>query len=120
MRNRRRLWVLVPAIGCALALVAAAADINGKWRAEFTTPDGTQRVNTFTFQVDGDKVTGTVAGGQDETPIKDGKLSGDTLSFTADRPFGTFTYKGKIGGDEIKFTVQFNDNNFEITAKRLK
>ncbi|HZT28482.1 MAG TPA: hypothetical protein VFA33_01270 [Bryobacteraceae bacterium] len=101
-------------------LIAVAADVSGKWRAEFTTPDGTPRVNTFTFQVNGDKVTGTVAGSQDDTPIKDGKLSGDTISFTADRPFGTFTYKGKISGDEIKFAVQFNDNNFDITAKRMK
>jgi hypothetical protein len=100
--------------------VAVAADVSGKWRAEFTSPDGTPRVNTFTFQVDGDKLTGTVAGVQDETPIKDGKVTGDTISFTADRPFGTFTYKGKVGVDEIKFAVQFNENSFEITAKRLK
>ena len=118
MRNGKCLLALV--IGCVLALAAAAADVTGKWRAEFTTPDGTQRVNTFTFKVDGGKVTGTVAGAQDETPIKDGKVSGDTLSFTADRPFGTFTYTGKISGDEIKFAVQFNDNNFEMTAKRVK
>ena len=44
-------------IACILALVAFAADVSGKWRAEFTTPDGTQRVNTFTFKVDGDKLT---------------------------------------------------------------
>ncbi len=119
---RKRIWVcvFVVIVGCALALVALAADVSGKWRAEFTTPDGTQRTNTFTFKVDGDKVTGTVAGSQDETPIKDGKVTGDRISFTADRPFGTFTYKGTISGDEIKFAVQFNDNNFEITAKRMK
>jgi hypothetical protein len=105
---------------CVLASVATAADVSGKWRAEFTTPDGTPRVNTFTLKADGDKVTGTVAGTQDETPIKDGKVSGDAISFTADRPFGTFTYKGKISGDEIKFAVHFNDNNFEMTAKRMK
>ena len=119
-RQRIRVYVSTAVIGCALALVAAAADVSGKWRAEFTTPDGTQRVNTFAFKVDGDKVTGTVAGTQDETPIKDGKVTGDMISFTADRPFGTFTYKGKISGDEIKFSVQFNDNSFEITAKRVK
>ena len=117
---RKRISVLVMAIGVAAALAAAAADVSGKWRAEFTTPDGTQRVNTFTFKMDGDKVTGTVAGTQDETPIKDGKVSGDAISFTADRPFGAFSYKGKIAGDEIKFTVTFNDNNFDITAKRVK
>jgi hypothetical protein len=102
------------------ALAAAAADITGKWKAEFTTPDGTQRQNTFTFKTDGGKLTGTVAGTQDETPIKNGTLTDDAISFTADRPFGTFTYKGKIAGDEIKFNVQFNDSSFDIVAKRVK
>ena len=101
-------------------LAAAAADVAGKWRAEFSTPDGTQRVNTFTFKVDGSNVTGTVAGSQDETPIRDGKIAGDTITFTADRPFGKFTYNGKIIGDEIRFAVQFGDNNFDMTAKRMK
>jgi hypothetical protein len=118
----RALTRLVSALvlGCILAVSLSAADVSGKWRAEFTTPDGTQRVNTFTFKVEGDKLTGTVAGTQDETPIKDGKVTGDTISFTADRPFGTFAYKGKITGEAITFTVQFNDNAFEMTAKRQK
>lgn len=120
MRNPILTCISTAVIGCVLAFVAMAADVSGKWRAEFTSPDGTARVNTFTFKVEGGKVTGTVAGGQDETPIKDGKLSGDAISFTADRPFGTFKYNGKISGDEIKFAVQFDDNNFEITAKRVK
>jgi len=120
MKSGRRVGLSALVVGFALAQVAAAADVSGKWRAEFTTPDGTQRVNTFTFQVDGGKVTGTVAGAQDETPIADGKVSGDMLSFTAERPFGTFRYKGKISGDEIKFAVEFNDNSFEMTARRVK
>ncbi len=120
MRHRVRICLSTVVMVCAVAILAVAADVSGKWRAEFTTPDGTQRVNTFTFKVDGDKVTGTVAGAQDDTPIKDGKVSGDMISFTADRPFGTFMYKGKISGNEIKFAVQFNENNFEITAKRLQ
>ena len=107
-------------LACTVAILAMAGDVSGKWRADFSTPDGTQRTSTFTFKVSGDTLTGTVAGTQDETPIKDGKISGETISFTADRPFGTFAYKGKIGGDEIKFTVQFADNSFDITAKRIK
>ena len=50
---------------------------------------------------------------------KNAKISGDDISFTAERPFGTFTYTGKISGNEIKFKVAFNDQNFEMTAKRL-
>jgi hypothetical protein len=102
-----------------LSAAAMAADISGKWKAEFSTPDGTQRVNTFTFKVDGGKLTGAVAGGQDETPIQNGKVNGDDISFTADRPFGTFTYAGKISGNEIKFKVTFNDQSFDMTAKRV-
>jgi hypothetical protein len=104
----------------AFAAALFAADITGKWKAEFTTPDGTPRSNTFTFKVEGSKVTGTVAGTQDETPIQNGTLTGDDLSFTAERPFGSFTYKGKVAAGEIKFKVDFNGNTFEMTAKPMK
>lgn len=116
---RKRVWLWVAAIGILLSLAATAADVNGKWKAEFTAPDGTPRVNTFTFKADGDKLTGTVAGSQDETPIQNGKISGDDISFTAERPFGSFSYKGKVSGNEIKLNVDFDGNSFEITAKRL-
>lgn len=108
------------ALAAVFLCAVLGADITGKWKAEFTTPDGTQRVNTFTFHADGAKLTGTVAGSQDETPIQNGKIDGDAISFTADRPFGTFTYKGKIDGDEIKLQVEFNGSNFDISAKRMK
>ena len=113
MMKRRFLWAAL-----LLAMVAAAADINGKWKADFTTPDGTARSNSFTFKVDGDKLTGSVAGAQDETPIQNGKISGDDISFTAERPFGTFSYAGKVSGSEIRFKVTFNDQTFEMVAKR--
>jgi hypothetical protein len=139
MRNSSILWT--GALALLLAVMAVAADINGKWKADFTSPDGTARTNTFTFKadggkdftspdgtartntftfkVDGGKLTGTVAGSQDETQIQNGKIDGDDISFTAERPFGKFTYSGKAGGNEIKFKVTFNDQSFEMTAKRL-
>ena len=103
----------------AAAAVAAAADVTGRWRAEFTTPDGTARVNTFTFKQEGERLTGTVAGTQDETPIQNGTVKGDEISFAAERPFGSFTYQGKVSGEEIKLKVTFQDRSFEMTAKRL-
>lgn len=116
MKRHVWLWLMLVVL---LAGAAPAADVSGKWRAEFTTPDGTARTNTFTFQQDGEKLTGTVAGSQDETPIQNGAVKGDEISFAAERPFGRFTYKGKVAGEEIKFQVSFNDNSFEITAKRI-
>jgi hypothetical protein len=118
MMRRFSIWS-TGILAILLSAVALAADVSGKWKAEFSTPDGTQRVNNFSFKVDGGKLTGTVAGTQDETQIQNAKINGDEISFTAERPFGTFTYSGKVSGDEIKFKVTFNDQSFEMTAKRV-
>jgi hypothetical protein len=56
---RNRLSWRVALLGVLVSLMAVAADVSGKWKAEFTTPDGTQRVNLFTFKVDDGKLTGT-------------------------------------------------------------
>jgi hypothetical protein len=48
-----------------------------------------------------------------------GKISGDDISFSAERPFGIFAYTGKIKGNEIVLKVSFNDQTFEMTAKRM-
>lgn len=106
--------------------VACAADVSGKWKSEFQTQSGDTRTTTYTFKVDGDKLTGTISGGRGgEVEIKDGKVSGDEISFTVVRSFGgnemKQNYKGKVSGDEIKFTVTMEgrDGSREMTAKRV-
>jgi hypothetical protein len=103
--------------------VAAAADINGKWKAEFQTPDGQTRTTTFTFKVDGGTLTGTVGSPRGESKIEEGRVNGDDVTFTVVRNFGgddiKFLYKGKVAGDEIKFNVEAGERNFEMTAKRM-
>ena len=108
-----------------LAVVASAADIDGKWKSEFNTPDGQTRTTTFTFKADGEKLTGTVSGRQADTPITDGKISGDEISFVVVRNMGgeerKIQYKGKLAGDEIKLTMSFGDMPpREMVAKRVK
>ena len=120
-------------VGLLLALVAAvwAADVNGKWTAEVPGRQGTQ-TTTFTFKVEGSKLTGTVSGRQGDTEISEGKVSGDDISFLVVREFNGNTikmaYKGKVAGDEIKFTRTFEGAApggqapppVEFTAKRAK
>lgn len=114
----------------ALVLVftlAARADsaVAGKWTAEVQGRNGSQ-TQTFTFKADGNNLTGSVSGGQNETPIADGKVNGDDISFSVTRQGRggemKSTYTGKISGDEIKFTVKTEgrDQTQEITAKRSK
>ena len=109
---------------------AAAADVNGKWKADFETPDGQKAQNVFTFKVDGEKVTGTVfsslAG--NEVKIDEGQIKGDQITFAITRNFGggdvRIRYNGKVACDEIKILAIAGDGGegfkIEMTAKREK
>src|SRR5512142_42326 len=70
-----------------LALAAWAADVNGKWKAEFQTPDGNTRTSIFSFKVEGEKLTGTVESPRGTADIQEGRLSGDDVSFAVVRNF---------------------------------
>ena len=113
-----------------VAAIALAADINGKWKGELEAPDGSKVTNTFTFKVDGEKVTGTVFSSRSGTdaPIEDGTLKGDDLAFTLTRNIEgnqmKLRYKGKVKADEIALTVSgdMGGQTFEmqLVAKREK
>ncbi|MGH9722398.1 MAG: hypothetical protein ACRD8O_19480 [Bryobacteraceae bacterium] len=94
---------------CAALLVAtaAAADISGKWSGDMPARDTTRPV-TFNLKADGEKLTGTMSGPQGDIELKDGKVSGDNLSFKVDLNFGgnaiTLMFEGKVTGNEMKMT----------------
>jgi hypothetical protein len=66
----------------------------------------------FIFKVDGSTLTGTSIGPQgNETPISDGKIEGDDISFAVKitgQMEMTINYKGKVSGDEIKLTMEMD------------
>ena len=114
-------------IACVLVLMtvfsAAAADVSGNWTAMVPGRGGDPMKTDFTFKVNGDQLTGTTSGPQGDVPIKDGKVSGDTITFTQEVNFGgndvKLIYKGKVSGDEIKFTREREGGQArEFTAKR--
>jgi len=110
----------------AFAFIALAADVTGKWIAQVPGREGQTREVSYTFKQDGEKLTGTMSGRQgQEIPIADGKVSGDTISFTVTMTFGDNTvkqiYTGKIAGDEIQFKREGGPGQArEFTAKRAK
>src|SRR6266540_1229656 len=112
-------WLLV--LVALFAITASAADISGTWKASVQTQNGPMDT-VFVFKVDEGKVTGTTFLGQmGESPISEGKVEGDTLTFAVVRngPNGEFriNYSGKVSGDEmnIKASVVGMDRNFEMT-----
>jgi hypothetical protein len=108
----------------AFATLAVAADVSGKWTASFETQIGTQTY-TYEFKVDGQKLTGTAKSMNGESPITEGKVVGDEITFVENLNFQDMplkiTYKGKISGDEIKFSRDVAGiATEELVAKRAK
>jgi hypothetical protein len=109
------LFMLVPAF---------CADISGRWTASFDTQIGVQNY-TYDFKVDGNKLTGTAKSQFAETQISEGTVNGDDVSFVENlnlegEPL-RIEYKGKVSGDEIKFTRKVGDiATEELVAKRAK
>src|SRR5579872_1285404 len=106
-----------------LAAVAAfAADVSGKWVAQVPGRGGDMREATFTFKADGGQLTGSVTTPRGDAPISDGKIDGDDISFNQVMEFNgnqvKLVYKGKVSGDQIKFTRQREggERTVEFTA----
>ena len=105
----------------ALAASMYAADITGKWTGKMETPNGSRDVN-MAFKADGAALTGSVSGRNGDTPIENGKIDGDTITFTVTRKFNDMemktNYTGKVAGDSIKLNYKMRDNDVELTLKR--
>jgi len=97
------------------------ADPTGTWT--WTRPGrngGSDVTMTLKLKAEGDKLTGKVSspgrnGGEPvETEIKDGKITGDEISFSVTREFNgnsmTTKYSGKVSADSIKGKTTFTRN----------
>lgn len=123
---RFRTFSLTSALVLAGTLALQAADITGKWTAQVPGRDGQTRETTFDFKVDGEKLTGTTSTPGGDVPLSDGTVKGDDVAFNVAMSFNgndvKLIYKGKVAGDEIKFTRQREggDRVAEFVAKRAK
>jgi hypothetical protein len=105
-----------------------AADVTGKWKSDFDTQIGHLKY-TYELKADGEKLTGKAFRELDGTKttidIVDGKVKGDEVSFVEPIKFHDqdvrIEYKGKLDGDQIKFTRKVGEfATEEIVAKREK
>lgn len=123
-----KMRTFVQALVC-LALAAfqmLGANVDGKWTWEMEGRDGQKRTQTVTLKADGDKLTGTMSGRNGETPIENGKISGDTISFTRTMNMGgesrKMMYSGKLAGEELKLTMKSENGEMsrDFVAKRAQ
>ena len=107
-------------------LFAPVDKISGTWKAEFDTRIGLQKY-AFTFKRDGDKLVGSAEAEVNEqtrqVDLQEVKLEDDTISFAEMLTFGgndiRIEYNGKVSGDSITFTRKVGDfATEEAIAKR--
>ena len=110
---QRTLKSFLPLTICLALLISLAAraedkkpEITGTWKSSFTNQNGQVRENVFKLKAEGEKLTGTVSGRQNDIAIEQGKIKGEEISFQVTREYNgskmVFKYSGKVSGDTIK------------------
>ena len=116
----------VLALLLAVSLPAAAADLAGRWTAEFESPIGLQKY-VYEFKNVGGALTGEATFerslGNGSVALKNVKLEGDKITF--DEPLSVdgneiiISYTGTVAGDEIKLERKVGEFGTEqLTARR--
>jgi hypothetical protein len=123
--------LFVTTILLAATLCLMAADASGKWTFEQEGRNGSVQV-TLNLKVDAGSLTGTLTrpgrdGNAMETPITDGKVDGNHISFSVKREYNgnsfVTTYKGTLDGDSLKIEITMpgrdgNSRTMNVVAKR--
>jgi hypothetical protein len=97
----------------AMAGIARAEDPSGTWKWTTTAGNNTREV-TLKLKLDGDKLTGTISGRNNDTEISDGTFKDGDISFNVVRERNgnkmTTKYTGKVSGDSIKGKIESERN----------
>lgn len=117
-------WSTLLTVTRSAEAAPAAADVNGTWKGAFEF-DGNSVPLTFHLTQKGGAVTGTVEGlPTTPTPIQDGKVDGDTVTFSVLTDYQGQTYKlvymGKVSEGKIAFSFGTDDGGWGTTMTATK
>lgn len=114
--KRTLILVGILALACSVGLLAQDApkekkiDVTGTWDLTIESPQGTMNASA-TYKQDGEKLTGTQQGpmGEDklEGTVKDANVS-YVIHISPNGQDFTITFTGKVDGDKIAGTFDFN------------
>ena len=104
---------------CGVLFCLIAADINGKWKGVIDF-NGRDVALSYEFKTEGSKVTGTAETPMGATPIEDGKLEKDVLTFKVNLNGEMATHIGKVFADSINLKINYQGLDYNTVLKRDK
>lgn len=104
-----------------LTSLAAAADLSGKWRGVLISPGGEEEDVVLTVRQNGETLTGDIGpASHDRADIREGKVTGDEVTFQVAANRFTFHVRLKATGGELKGDVTRAAPGEEPQIKQLK
>jgi hypothetical protein len=101
-----------------LSRVKEESKINGKWIGNISSPQGEMEL-TFTFKVDGDKLTGSDTSPMGETELSNGVVNGNDFSFDVDTGGMVIQHKCKyLDDDTIDVIANVMDQEINMKLTR--
>jgi hypothetical protein len=97
------------------ASALAAADLTGIWIGQFPGRNGETQDIAFQIVQKGETLSGKLYGDYKSTPISEGKVSGDQVSFLVVAPEQA---GNQINTARLRFTGQLKDGVLELTRER--
>jgi hypothetical protein len=123
--KRNIVWLAALCLAIAgMVGVAAAQDaqVAGTWTLSAPGRGGNMQNSTLTLTQDGQKLTGTLAGGRGDAPVT-GTISGNSITFSVSRTNQNgdtmkIDYTGTVSGGSMKGTVNMRGNSVDWTATK--
>jgi hypothetical protein len=109
--------ILIRTLALALAastLLHAQQALTGTWEGQ--TPN--RQPIVLELAAKGETVTGTMAAGEQKSPIENGKVAKNTVTFSATMGGGTEAFTGELAGNELKIWMDDRGPAAAITLKR--
>ncbi len=116
---KRKISVIIMLMFLSTLCFALVDDLTGNWEGNFTLPNGMVVQDSYTFKVDGEKLTGLAHGVRGEDyPLENGVIKGSDFSFDITNQPGTIHQTGKFYGDSV--TIDFNVMDHDFHEKLLR
>lgn len=115
---KRKIFGTALLLSCAALCFAAMSDVNGKWLATLSPGDGSKIQVTYTFKTDGNKFTGDVAFPQNDFPITDGVIVGDSIHFKVTLNNRGIPNNGRVYADSIGLDIVMMGKKHHNTLMR--